>query len=157
MNYKTIGDTLTIQEFNAIVYLFLKNVSLKEDIQIKSTDSDSSVIHGEYADYVFEIEYGNIVEDGILLSENTLQNGTNWLGIDNISRPRATYTLYYKIMHTSYNLIGGETTEITEHSIEFTNSGTSEFDFTDCEPNDILLFDVKVEIKYDKPIIEDVS
>ena len=67
--YKQINDALNMQEFNALVYRLKQNYPFQEEIQIKN-----STVHGKYADYLFNLESTTIVDNGILITNETLTN-----------------------------------------------------------------------------------
>ncbi|MBR0471075.1 MAG: hypothetical protein IJI98_00070, partial [Methanosphaera sp.] len=92
MDYKEIGDSLTTEEFNAIVSLLKHNKTLIDELEISN-----GAITGEYGTYTFDLESTTVVDNGILITDETLTS----LETVTLSNPvfnNATYTLHLTVI-----------------------------------------------------------
>ena len=67
LKIKKLGERLTHEEFNAIIYLLKKNTELKEVIDIQNNE-----ITGKYGSYIFNLDSTTITDQGILITNETL-------------------------------------------------------------------------------------
>ena len=150
-SYKSIGDNLTTAEFNAIVQLLRNNHHLTENLHIKN-----GTLNGEYGDYTFDIDSTTIVDNGILVTNETLTN----LGTVTLTEPsfnNATYTLYLTVYsYDDVNIMTDETTTdptITTLEIELIKDTPVNIPFNTLTSSCIVSFEATIIIKQDKPVI----
>ena len=149
--YKSIGDNLTTAEFNAIVQLLRNNHILTDPLHIKN-----GTLNGEYGEYTFDIDSTTIVDNGILITNETLTN----LGTVTLTSPsfnNATYTLYLTVYsYDDVNIMADETTTdptITTLEIELIKDTPVNIPFNTLTSSCIVSFDAHINIKQDKPCI----
>lgn len=150
--YKQINDALNMQEFNALVYRLKQNYPFKEEIQITN-----SSVHGKYADYLFNLESTTIVDNGILITNETLTN----IGTITLINPRfknSTYTIKMKVYSISdVNVCTDASTDnITVTPLIITlQSGTPvNIPFETLNLDHVIGFDATVNIVHDQHIIK---
>ena len=91
INYKNIGDTLTDSELNAYASLIAHNKVLKDSFKLKN-----GVITGNYGKYTFDLTNASIVDNGILITDETLSNNIT-VKLSNATQ-YATYTLHFTVI-----------------------------------------------------------
>lgn len=150
-SYYNIGDSLTTAQFNAIVQLIRNNITLTDYIRVKN-----GTINGEYGKYTFDIDSTTIVDNGILITDETLSN----LGTVELTDPElsySTYTLYLTVYSMeNANIMTDETTsDITTTTLEIELIEDTEVNipFNTLDKSTIVGFDARIDIKQDKPII----
>ena len=147
INYKTIGESLAEDEYNAIIYLLRNNKQFTDNINVQNNTA------GEYGSYIFNLESATIIDDGVLITNETLTN----LGTVKLVDPvfiNSNYTLYLKVY--SYEDIGiMDKTDITETElvINLVKNTPVTIPFNTLDLNTIVGFDARVEITHDKPVI----
>ena len=151
IDYKDIGDTLTTDEFNAIVSLLKHNKILSDTIEI-----NNGAVVGEYGTYTFDLESTTIVDNGILITDETLTS----LGTVTLSNPafnNATYTLHLTVISMEEpNIIDDSPSETTTTDLTITlQKGTAvQIPFQTLTNYCIILFNATIEIKQDQPVIQ---
>lgn len=150
-DYYKIGDTLSTAQYNSIVQLLRNNHTLTDEITIKN-----GLVTGEYGDYTFNIESTTIVDNGILITNETLSN----IGTVTLSNPafnNATYKLYLTVYSTEdVNIMTDETTtDITTTTLELTltNAVPVNIPFDTTDKYAVIGFDARITILQDKPVI----
>ena len=151
IDFKTIGDELTTDELNGIISLLRNNKILSENITIQNGD-----VTGEYGEYTFDLQSTTIVDNGVLITDETLEN----LGTVTLTNPvfnNATYTLYLTVFTMEdVNIMADETLsdiETTTLEIELVKDTPVNIPFETLDKFCIVGFDARVEIKQDKPVI----
>jgi len=150
--YKQIEDTLTVNEFNALVYRLKQNYPFKEEIQI-----NNSTVHGKYADYLFNLESTTIVDNGILITNETLTN----IGTITLINPRfrnSTYTIKMKVYSISdVNVCTDASTDnitVTPLTITLQYGTPVNIPFETLNLDHVIGFDATVNIVHDQHIIK---
>ena len=150
--YKQINDALNMQEFNALVYRLKQNYPFQEEIQIKN-----STVHGKYADYLFNLESTTIVDNGILITNETLTN----IGTITLINPRfrnSTYTIKMKVYSISdVNVCTDASTDnitVTPLTITLQYGTPVNIPFETLDLDHVIGFDATVNIVHDQHIIK---
>lgn len=150
MNYKDIGDSLTTDEFNAIVSLLKHNKTLSDELEIKN-----GAVTGEYGTYTFDLESTTIVDNGILITDETLTS----LGTVKLTNPvfnNATYKLHLTVISMEEpNIIDDNKSETTTTDLTITlqKDTAVQIPFETLTNYCIILFNATIEIKQDQPVI----
>lgn len=146
MDYKRLGDTLTTADYNAYVSLLKYNTSLSENFTI-----DNPTIKGIYADYEFNFENATIVDNGLLVTNET-KSATNSVKLKNPIFKNSNYNLKFKVMSiTDYNMLNEGTDNITYTDFEIilkNSNNTVNLDLSSYDNGLVILFDVEVNIKH---------
>ena len=146
-NYKTIGDNLSIDEFNKIVYLLRKNVKLSEDIKL------SDVFNGDYGDYYFELNNPMVTDKGIFVTNKNFGKVT----LKNPVFKTANYVLKLKIMKIkNYNAFDDDNYDNIEYSfINISLKEDEKVSIIQTINDEAILIDFNNEIvvTFDKPEI----
>lgn len=149
MNYKNIGDTLTTAELNAYASLLANCKTLNDAFKIKK-----GAIQGKYGKYTFDLTNAPIVDNGVLITDETLSNPITVL----LETPSqyATYTLNLKVLrYGETSLLDEEPqSEIIPLTVELTEDTEVTIPTTDLQEHDIILFDTNITVKHDKPEIK---
>ena len=151
VNFKAIGDRITTGELNAYVSLLRHNKLLNDYIRIKNGE-----VNGTYSKYIFDINSSTIVDNGILITDETLQS----LGTVKLSNPvfaNATYTLTLTVLSMEeINILELDGNDPEEAKIQITLEENVEvpIPFETLNKYCIILFDAELIIKHDKPIIK---
>lgn len=155
MDYKRIGDGLSIGEYNAYVSLIRNNMILSENFLI-----DKSIIIGKYGIYSFNFDDATIIEKGILITDET-KSADNIIELIEPSFKHSTYHMKFQLMRiTDYNLFvdnAGGYIETDTLEVELSaDDDMVELDLSEYENNMILMFNVNVKITHDIPTISEV-
>lgn len=150
MSYKNIGDSLTTDEFNAIVSLLKHNKTLVDELEIKN-----GAVNGEYGTYTFDLESTTVVDNGILITDETLTS----LGAVKLTNPvfsNATYKLHLTVISMEEpNILDDNKSETTTTDLEITleKNVAVPIPFETLTNYCIILFNASIEIKQDQPTI----
>ena len=151
VSFKNIGDELSDDDLNAIVSLLRNNKTLSEDITVKNSE-----VTGEYGKYIFNLQSTTVVDNGILITDETLTN----LGTVKLTNPtfhNATYTLFLTVFSMEdVNIMADENTSeinITTLEIELINDTAVNIPFETLNYSCIVSFNASLIIKQDKPVI----
>lgn len=149
INYKNIEDTLTTAELNAYASLLAHNKILIDIFRLKN-----GTIAGNYGEYTFDLSTASIVDNGILITDETLSNNITV----KLSNPTqyATYTLHFSVVRYGDASILDEPTDNIETfdlSLDLVDGETVNIPLTDLQEYDIILFDTLLTVKHDKPEI----
>ena len=147
---KGIGDSLSEDEYNYLIYYLRTFHPFAEDIEI-----NKNTVTGEYGEYVFNWDSGVIVDEGILITEDTPTLGT--VTLTNPIFNNSTYHLKLKIVnYDKTNICTGDDEEIiiTRLEIPLTRGGPVDITFEDVEVDNIVSFDATVEVRHDLPVIK---
>ena len=152
MEYKTLGSSLSLADYNAYVSLLKYNTSLAETFEI-----NSSTVKGVYADYEFNFENATIVNDGLLVTDES-KASTNTIELKNPIFKNSNYILSFKVMSIEdYNLCNEGTDNIsyTDFQVVLTNDEkVAALDLSGYENGLVILFNVEVLIKHNIEIKE---
>lgn len=153
-SYFSIGDNLTTAQFNSIVGLLLTNTSHKDSFRIKQ-----GLVTGEWADYTFDIDSTTIVDNGILITDETLSS----LGTVMMTNPKfhyTTYTLKLKVYHmTDINVcedVSDDNVVVDTLSIVLVENEAVTMPFNTLDYSYIVGLDATVELVHDIPVIPDL-
>lgn len=151
--YYNIGDSLTTAQFNSIVDLLRNNTVHQDSFRIKQ-----GMVNGEWGDYTFDIESTTIVDNGILVTDETLTN----LGTVMLTAPKfhyTTYTLKLKVYHMTDINIGDTSADnivVDTLSIVLEEDVAKTIPFNTLDYSYVIGLDATVEIKHDVPVIPDI-
>ena len=149
INYKDIGDTLTTAELNAYASLLAHNKILIDSFRLKN-----GTIAGNYGEYTFDLSNASIVDNGILITDETLSNDITV----KLSNPTqyATYTLHFTVVRYGDVNILDETTDNIETfdlTLDLIDGETVNIPLDTLQEYDVILFNSNITIKHDKPEI----
>ena len=152
--YKDIGDNLTVNEFNGVISLLRDNINFEENLTI-----NNSTVKGQYAEYVFDFQEATVLDNGILITNETLSN----IGTVKLTKavfPHSNYFLDLKIY--SSEDVGISDMEhsdyiITEISIPLKHNTEVNIPFETLEMDNIISFDAKIRINHKDLIIRGTS
>ena len=153
MNFKNIGDTLTTEELNAIISLIRHNKLLNDQITIVN-----ETVTGNYGEYDFDLNATTIVDNGVLITDETLTS----LGTVTLTNPvfvNATYTLHLTVLSMEEpNIVDENPSQniMTDLEIVLEKDVAISIPFETLTNYCIILFDARIEIKQDKPVISGV-
>lgn len=146
-----INDRLSVSEFNAIVQQFRSNYQFTEEININNSSVD-----GIYGNYLFNLESTTIVDTGVLITRETLEN----IGTVRLINPvfkYSTYTLIlkvYSVEDINIGLNSRNNIEVTTLEVELTEDTDVKIPFETLNLNNIVGFDATVNIVHNKPVIQ---
>ncbi|MBO6275067.1 MAG: carboxypeptidase regulatory-like domain-containing protein, partial [Methanobrevibacter sp.] len=149
-DFKTIGDQLTDEEFNSIVQLY-RSKSFTDNIQIIN-----SLVNGAYADYLFNLESTTIVDNGVLITKETLDN----IGTVRLLNPvfkNSEYILHLKVFTVEdFNIDMSDTDNIivTDLTVPLSVNQEVNIPFETLDLNNIVGFDATVSIAHNQNIIQ---
>jgi len=145
MEFKDIGDNLTLSEYNAIVSLLRNNCPFSEQIKI-----NNKKVTGEYGEYVFDLESTTILDTGILVSNETMSSiGT--VKLENPVFPHSEYIIKFNVYSIEdYNVFDGDTDGIIVTPLEITleNNVAVNIPFETLDLNNIIGFDAEIQINH---------
>ena len=152
MNYKTIGEEITEAEFNAYVCLLRQHGGINENLVI-----EAAVMENEYGTFNFNFDGATLVDNGILITEETKENPPNIL-LENALFENSSYTLMFKVMSIEdYNLYEDTRQNFISYetfSLELEEGAAIDLPVSELEEGKVILFDVLFSIKHDKPVIQ---
>lgn len=149
-DFKSIGDQLTDEEFNSIVQLY-RSKSFTDNIQIIN-----SLVNGAYADYLFNLESTTIVDNGVLITKETLGN----IGTVRLLNPvfkNSEYILHLKVFTVEdFNIDMSDTDNIlvTDLTVPLSVNQDVNIPFEALDLNNIVGFDATVNIAHNQNIIQ---
>ena len=148
--YKNIEDNLNVSDFNAIVSLLRDNVLFNENIQITN-----STVTGKYGDYVFNFNEATVLDNGILITNETLSNvGT--VKLINPVFPNSNYFIDLKIISTEDVGVSGLNSDdviVTELTIPLKKNEEVNIPFETLDMNNIVSFNANIRINHKDLII----
>ena len=148
--YKNIEDNLNVSDFNAIVSLLRDNVLFNENIQI-----NTSTVTGRYGDYVFNFNEATVLDNGILITNETLSNvGT--VKLINPIFPNSNYFIDLKIISTEDVGVSGLDSDdviVTELTIPLKKDEEVNIPFETLDMNNIVSFNANIRINHKDLII----
>ena len=151
--YKDIGDSLTISEFNGIISILRNNIKFNENIKI-----NTSTVKGDFGSYTFNFNEATIVDDGVLITNETLSSiGT--VKLINPTFPNSRYYLDLKVysidninIDDNNYLESGET--VTQLTIPLERDVEANIPFETLDMNNIISFDAKIRIDHNDLVIK---
>ena len=148
--YKNISDNLNVSDFNAIVSLLRDNVLFNENIQITN-----STVTGKYGDYVFNFNEATVLDNGILITNETLSNvGT--VKLINPIFPNSNYFIDLKIISTEDVGVSGLDSDdviVIELTIPLKKDEEVNIPFETLDMNNIVSFNANIRINHKDLII----
>lgn len=149
--YKDISDELSTSEFNNYIQLLRNNIEFKDNIHI-----NNGLIEGTYADYMFQLQDVTVVDNGILITQETLDS-TATVRLVNPVFTNSSYQLKIDVFSVSDVNILSESNNnniVTDTLlIDLEEYADVSIPLTELDFNMIVGFDASVIIKQDKPII----
>ena len=150
VTYYEIEDTLTTSEYNSIISLLRANTVHQGDISLKQKQTN-----GEYGKYTFNLNSTTLLDDGILITDETLTNiGTAKL--EDAVFPNSTYTLKLTVYHiTDVNVCDISDDNIVKDTllVELHNNEKVNIPFNTLDYNYIVSYDAEIIINHNKPVI----
>ena len=159
MNYKNfveyykLEDNLSTTEYNTIVSLLRANTINTDNFNLKQ-----GIVNGEYGDYTFNIESTTIVDNGILITNETLSN----LGTVKLTGKKfksSNYNLHLQVFsYDDPNIELGDIlneVEITELIVPLLENQEVIMPFDTLELANVVGFNATVYIDHDSPVVLD--
>ena len=145
--FKTIGDQLTTNEFNAIISLYRQFIKHYDDLKINEE------VQGKYGKYLFDVDGCDIVDNGIAITNNTITAQPKVKLTNNVFND-STYTLELTILDiTGANILDDTIGDYTSREIvevTLTPDTWTNIPLTDIEG--VILYDCRVQINHDKVV-----
>ena len=150
--FYTFGDVLSNEDYNAIVQLLRVNNSFNENIQIKN-----STVLGKYGTYVFNLKSTTIVDNGVLITNETLSSiGT--VKLINPTFKNSNYCLKLTVYSLSdvnvCNESSNDNITETELLVYLDNDSEVNIPFNTLDLNCIVGFNAIIDITHDLPVIQ---
>lgn len=147
-NFKKIGDNLNTQEFNALVSLYKHFKRHNDNISIANN------VTGTYADYNFNLEGTTILDNGIVITDETIQAEPK-VQLTNPVFHYSTYILKLQVLHyTGVNIFDDNDKNnfkvVDTLEIELTENEFVNIPVDTLEKDYIITFDANVEIIHNK-------
>ena len=153
--YYAIGDQLTESQYNAYISLLKQNVRHTGSFRISQGE-----LKGSYGTYEFNIENATIIDNGIVITDETITAQPKVKLTDNVFR-WSSYILKLDIIHyTGVNILDDTTSDfkvVETIEIELTPNEWVNIPVTTLEKDYIISLDASVEIRHDKPEIHMIS
>ena len=153
--YYEIGDKLTESQFNAYISLLKQNVTHKGEFRISQ-----GKLKGSYGTYEFNIENATIIDNGIVITDETITAQPKVKLTDNVFR-WSSYILKLDIIHyTGVNILDDTTSDfkvVETIEIELTPNEWVNIPVESLEQDYIISLDATVEIRHDKPEIHMIT
>lgn len=150
--YYDIGDALTTEQYNNIVSLLRSSTIHSDTIKIMEEYT------GEYGKYLFDIADTTVLDDGIIITDETITAEPRVKLTNNVFH-YATYTLKLKVLHyTGAKIEDTDTTDykvIETLTITLTPNEWVDIPVSTLDEDYIILLDGVVEITHNKPVIPD--
>ena len=149
--YYSFEDTLSDEDYNAIVQLLRANNSFEENIQI-----NNSIVNGDYGTYIFNLKSTTIVDNGVSITNETLSS----IGTVKLMSPtfkNSSYQLKLTVYSLSdvnvCNESNDDNIEKTELIIDLVEGSEVNIPFNTLDLNCIVGFNAVVNIAHDLPVI----
>lgn len=150
--YFDITDSLTTEQFNMIVSLLRQNTIHNDTFNMLEE------VTGQYGKYTFQIDNCTITDAGIVIDDDTRQVDPKIKLSDNVFH-YSTYTLQLSILHyTGVNVLDDSTEDyivVDIMELELPPNEWVTIPLDDLEDGYIISLHTNVEIKHDKPVIQD--
>ena len=145
------SDDITMPQFNNLIQVLRDNVPFYDDIKIKN-----GVINGLYGDYTFNITDATILDNGILISEETIANDLT-VRLNNPQFEYSTYTLTLDVVSIEdINLLDDYNSDNITHTsldVTLTPNEAVTISLSELEFNTVIDFDARVKIEHNKPYL----
>ena len=152
LDYYTIDDRLTTSEFNAFIQVLKNKLTITDNI--RATDG---TVTGAYGEYKINLADVTIVDNGILITEETLSANPTVRLIHPIFR-NSTYTLKLDVFSISdVNVMEDYNTDnITHDTLEIILEENTDVPIPlgSLDFNRIVSFNANIDIVHDKPVIQ---
>lgn len=152
LDFYTISDKLTVEDFNAFVQILKNKLTIIDNI--RATDG---TVTGEYGEYKFNLADVTIVDNGILITEETLSANPTVKLTHPIFR-NSTYTLKLDVFSVSdVNVMEDYNTDnITHDTLEIVLEENTDVEIPlgSLEFNKIVSFNAVIDIAHDQPVIQ---
>ena len=150
--YFDITDSLSTAQFNMIVSLLRQNTIHNDAFNMLEE------VAGQYGKYTFQIDNCTITDAGIVIDDDTRQADPKIMLSDNVFH-YSTYTLQLSILHyTGVNVLDDSTDNyivVDTMELELPPKEWVTIPLDDLEDGYIISLHTNVEIKHDKPVIQD--
>jgi len=147
--YYEIRDQLTESQFNAYVSLLKQNVRHTGSFRIAQGQ-----IQGSYGTYEFDIDGATLIDNGIIVTDETIASQPKIKLTDNVFR-WSSYILKLNVIHyTGANILDDTTSDfkvVDALEIELTPNQWADIPVESLEQDYIISLDATVEIRHDKP------
>ena len=154
-DFKTIGSNLTTTEFNGRVSLYKHFKKHYESFRITDT------VNGDYADYVFDIADTTVLDNGIVITDETITAEPK-VKLTNPVFHYSTYILKLDVLHYSgVNIFDDETPTdfkvVDTLEIPLEPDTWVDIPVTGLEQGYIISFDSNIEITHDLTEIHGIT
>ena len=153
VNAKSINDSLTVDEFNALVYILRQKEVLTGALNYK----ENTIIDGNYGTYIFNNIETQLRNNTGLIINNHLKNNPLTVKLTNPYFINAKYTLKFTVKSiTGANICNDNNDDYkTTDTINITLIPNIEvpLDLTSFTNDSVLLYDVEVNVSFDVPEI----
>ena len=149
INYKNIGDEMSDSDLNAYACFLANNKVLTDSFEIKD-----GKVTGVYGEYTFDLSNASIVDNGILITDETLSNNIT-VKLSNATQ-YATYTLHFTVVRYGDVNILDETTDNIETfdlSVNLIDGETVNIPLDSLQEYDVIQFQSNITITHNKPEI----
>jgi hypothetical protein len=149
--YYDIGDSLTTNEFNAIISLLRQNT-----INTGQFELNNGTLHGAYADYEFDIEDSTLLDTGIVVTDETITAQPR-VKLTNPLFKWSKYLLKLDVIHyTGVNVLDDETGDfkvVETLEVELVKDEWVDIPVSSFEEGYIISLTANIEISHNEPII----
>ena len=146
LSFKDLADDLSTSELNAIYYLLRKNTVLIDSIDLRNNS-----ITGLYGKYDIDLDKCTVIDEGVLITEETKDNLGSITLSDSIFQ-FSTYELILTVKHYSDWNIESETSidniETSTLIVELRDGEETIIPFNRLNLNYIVEFDAKIRITH---------
>lgn len=153
--YYEIGDQLTESQFNAYISLLKQNIRHTGSFRISQSE-----IQGSYGTYEFDISNATIIDNGIIVTDETITAQPKVKLSDNVFR-WSSYILKLDIIHyTGANILDDTTSDfkvVETIEIELVPNQWVDIPVETLETDYIISLDATVEIRHNKPEIHMIN
>lgn len=153
--YYDISDKLTESQFNAYISLLKQNVRHTGSFRISQGE-----LKGSYGTYEFDIDGATLIDNGIIVTDETIASQPKVKLTDNVFR-WSSYILKLDIIHyTGVNILDDTTSDfkvVETLEIELTPNTWVNIPVESLEQDYIISLDTTVEIRHDKPEIHMIT
>lgn len=151
-NFKSIGDSLSTNEFNGLISLY-RHFKVHQD-SIRINDE----VNTDFGKYEFDIEDTTILDTGILITDETISAEPK-VKLSNALFSNSTYTLVLEVLHyIGVNILDDVTPSnfkvVDTLEVELLPNEWVDIPVTDLEEDYIISFDATVKITHDKTVIQ---
>lgn len=152
LDYYGIGDKINTADFNAYIQLLRERMSLVDNINVNNGNVD-----GIYGSYIFNLDDVTIVDNGILITEETLSANPTVRLVNPVFK-NSTYTLKLDVFSISdVNIMDDYISDnITHDTLEIVLEENTNIALPlgSLEFNRIVRFNATIDIVHDQPIIQ---